>query len=243
MSTTDHDIVRVVIDLNRFARVFYAGCVYSLAMAGVIKSRYVVEAPHMSKPWLTDTRDVEGKTFVKLNKWDYGLVRYATDKALNFRKGPAVNINLDIMDKLCHARNVACDQLFAAITQAHHDDDSNPKPKRKKYYSRVAKPADLVLLPATLDLILPSVHTSNGGLISGHHTIALTEGLRTRDIFLELTIDNIEYVRKCALEAPARGRHRQGAGLACQAHLESSDGSAYEALPESSHEHAGGSSA
>jgi hypothetical protein len=175
-------------------------------MSCVIKQCHVVEAPHMAKPWVLETEEVQGRTFVRLNKWDYGLCRFLSHKALNFRKRTQDGMNLGIMDRLCQIRNSATDQLYAEHTQQPIDVDEK---KKRRAYVRVARSSDLAFLPDVVDINLPSVKADNNEVIDGHRTLALTKGLRTTTLYLELSIENLEYIHNCAVRTSTRGRRRQ----------------------------------
>ena len=173
-------------------------------MSCTIKSCFIIEADHMSRPWILDTKEANEKTFVRLNKWDYGLVRFATNKTLNFKKGTHETLNMNIMDRLCQLRNAACDKLFVEHTQQPLEDGSKGK---KRKYVRVAKASDLVFLPEAIQIDLPSVKGDDGRIIDGHSTWALSEGLRTSNLYLELSDENVAYIRNCTVHSTLRGRH------------------------------------
>jgi hypothetical protein len=174
-------------------------------MSCAIKQCYVVEAPHLSKPWVLETEDVQGKTFVRLNKWDYGFCRFSSHRSLNFKKGTHEDVNLGIVDRLIQLRNLATDKLFAETTQP---DEEGPK-KKKRAYVRVAKAADLVFLPEIVDIDLPSMKTDTSEVIDGYRTQALTKGVRTSTLYLELSVKNLEYIHNCAVQTRTRGRHHR----------------------------------
>ena len=175
-------------------------------MSCVIKQCHVVEAPHMAKPWVLENEEVQGRTFVRLNKWDYGLCRFSSHKALNFRKRTHEGLNLGIMDRLCQIRNSATDQLYIEHTQQPIDVDAK---KKRRAYVRVARSSDLAFLPDVVDINLPSVKADNNEVIDGHRTFALTKGLRTTTLYLELSTENLEYIHNCAVRTSTRGRRRQ----------------------------------
>jgi len=175
-------------------------------MSCVIKQCHVVEAPHMAKPWVLETEEVQGRTFVRLNKWDYGLCRFSSHRSLNFRKRTHEGLNLGIMDRLCQIRNSATDQLYVEHTQQPIDIDAK---KKRRAYVRVARSSDLVFLPDVVDIILPSVKADNNEVIDGHRTFALTKGLRTTTLYLELSTENLEYIHNCAVRTSTRGRRRR----------------------------------
>lgn len=163
----------------------------------------------MQKPWFLDTKEVSNKVLVRLNKWDYGLVRFALNRTLNFKKGTHEFSNMHIMDKLCQLRNTACDRMFMEHTQ--QDNEEGKKGKKRKY-CRVAKASDLVLLPEMFELDLPAIKVDDGRIIDGHTTYALTEGVRSSNVYIELTTENMNYIRDCAANSTSRGRHRRKAG-------------------------------
>ena len=197
-------------------------------MSCAIRSCYFLEAPHLQKPWFLDTKEVSNKVLVRLNKWDYGLVRFACNRTLNFKKGTHELSNTHIMDKLCQLRNVACDKLF--MDHAQQDSEEGKKGKKRKY-CRVAKASDLVLLPEMFELDLPAIKVNDGRIIDGHITYALTEGVRSSNVYVELTTENMNYIHDCAANSTARGRHRRKADPQQVSIAEDDQG---EALPEES---------
>jgi hypothetical protein len=96
--------------------------------------------------------------------------------------------------------------LYAEHTQQPIDVDEK---KKRRAYVRVARSSDLAFLPDVVDINLPSVKADNNGVIDGHRTLALTKGLRTTTLYLELSTENSEYIHNGAVRTSTRGRRRQ----------------------------------
>lgn len=174
-------------------------------MACIVRQRYAVEAAHLSHPWFPETKTVDDQEFVRLNEWDRGLVRFATEKSLDFRKETK---NIGLIDELCSRRNAACDQKYREICLP--EDEENPEERRSnrkgRRYIRKAKASDLAFLPNKVSIRLPDATSEDGPSLEGFECYLLSEGIRTSNVYIELTSRNLDYIRSYVSLTGSQGR-------------------------------------
>ena len=175
-----------------------------LPMSIEVKSVFAVDAPHLTSPWLPKTKTVDGVTYCRLQKWDRGLIRFAKGEALDFRNSNGQSFNIAIMDDLCRLRNIACDIEFKRIGDQGSAEDGAKKPKK---YTRKARRTDKQILPSSVAVTLPTVVLPDGAVIEGFDVRVLVEGIRTSEIYLEMTTEPLTYIREVVQKSQSRGRH------------------------------------
>ena len=174
-----------------------------LLMSIEVRSVFAVDAPHLTSPWLPKTKTVDGVTYCRLQKWDRGLIRFAKGEALDFRNKAGQSFNIALMDDLCRLRNTACDSEFKRIGNQGSADDGVKKPK----YTRKARRTDEQILPSSVVVTLPTVVLPDGAVIDGFDVRALVEGIRTSEIYLEMTTETMTYIWEVVQKSQSRGRH------------------------------------
>ena len=139
-------------------------------------------------PWLPEVQEVSGIQFVKVDKWDRGLVRFTTGKGLSFRASKKHDANVRFLEDLQRRRTAACD---AAVQEAYATQDAfDPRPKKKL---RRAKPSDRDIAPAILQVECPEVQ--RGEYTLGPVTMAMLFGIKNAPLWIECTVPNMEYLR------------------------------------------------
>ena len=114
-----------------------AGCRYSQVapMAGfecrTVDAVYFVAS---KKPWIPQTKIVEGKKFICISKWDAGFVKFATGKSMERRASKPNNTgNFDILDEIKRLRLESCNaKVQSLIAEASVDLPEEPKAKKQK---------------------------------------------------------------------------------------------------------------
>jgi hypothetical protein len=169
-----------------------------------VKSVFAVDAPHLTSPWLPKTKTVDGVTYCRLHKWDRGLIRFAKGEALDFRNSSGQSFNIALLDDLCRLRNVACDSEFKRIGDQGAAEDGAKKPKK---YTRKARKTDEQILPSSVVVTLPTVALPDGAVVDGFDVRALVEGIRTSEIYLEMTTETLTNIWEVVQKSQTRGRH------------------------------------
>ena len=121
--------------------------------------------------------------FVKFEKWDRALVKLMTGVSLDLWKSKSGgSLDNDVWDELVRLRQDAANKLLVdAKTTGDSAEPSSAKPKAKV---EKATSRQMVLLPEVVDVTCKS------------HTISmLLKGLGTQSIYLELTPENLEWLR------------------------------------------------
>jgi hypothetical protein len=157
----------------------------------------------MSQPWLPETKAHEDQVFIRLNKWDRGLIRFATGVTLKF-KGDHVNLRL--IDEICSRRNHACDQLYREIRLQEQEGSNSPNRKGRKVYIRKSKASDCTFLDKTVQVRLPDAEGEDGQIVQGHDCTLLTDGIRTSTVYMEMTEANLNYIYQYVSVSACKGR-------------------------------------
>lgn len=160
-----------------------------------IVNRLVVEWDD-DRSWIPEVRDVAGMSFCRLQKWDRKFIMFAKGAALDL--GRCRDSNIGVMDELRRLRNTACDQVLADM----NDHQSKTKKKRQ----RKANSGDLLILPTYIEIMLPTMTLSDGSDVGGFAVNALTEGVRSASVFIEMRADVLEYIRNVTFHTTVPGR-------------------------------------
>jgi hypothetical protein len=186
--------------------------------------QYSITAPHLKKPWVAETVTVNGETFIKLSKWDRGFVRFLTSRALDFRN-PCTYANFAFIDHLCDLRDKAFDDAARRIAeQATNDaqEAGDATAKKRRVRAPKARVADRAVLPAALMVQCPAVEQpcdleDETALPEEYPSEikVLVDGLRTRSIFMLLTVNALNYVRQGCM-CSELGRTRRRAALCAE---------------------------
>jgi hypothetical protein len=192
--------------------------------------RPVVISERLAGPWCPTTKEVGGMHFFCVDKWDRKLNLFCTGKGLNLRRGAGSSINCKFIDDLQKLRSAAAD---AAVARAYEADEEQGVASRAKKKARKAKLSDRDICEAILEIELPDVKRGDH-IFAGQKAHALF-GIKNHPVWLELTSENLDYVRHgglSALENREMGR-RWGAKLigdVDQAVLNESEGEHHEPM-------------
>jgi hypothetical protein len=171
-----------------------------------VEVQHVVKAPDLKSPWTLDTEVVDGRTYVKLFKWNRDFIRFVHGRALNFGD-KSTYCKLTFFDTLLRLRNNACDAaLREVLEQSRRDAEEingvqGSRKKTRKVY-RVAQPSDAAVLPAAVQISLPSLDISHPAEV-----YVLSSGVRSRELIIELSSEILDYIRHGCLKCqPRQGR-------------------------------------
>mgnify|MGYP000114420224 CR=1 FL=1 len=81
-------------------------------MAFSLETQIVIKWGQPVQSWCPKQQEVDGMRFFELSKWDRGLVKFATDKRLDLRKGSnnRASVDCEFLDKVLTRRQQAADQ-------------------------------------------------------------------------------------------------------------------------------------
>ncbi|CAE7205345.1 unnamed protein product [Symbiodinium sp. CCMP2592] len=154
--------------------------------------------------WMPTIEEASGVTFIKLNKWDRQLTQYVTGKSLNLFSGskkPKNSINVHWFQTMTDLRRQACnDSLKKLIVQAA--EASGGKVPEK---IRPATQADEFLAGRFVTVQAPPYkdpENPDAEEVDGPQ-LKLLWKLKTPDVWMELTFENLEYAKKAILGSPA----------------------------------------
>ena len=156
--------------------------------------------------WAPAQLRVDDQTFFQFSKWDRGFVKFATGKSLDLRKDKtACSTNCEFMDQILARRQSACDDaLHAALA----GDEEGQKTKRLR---RRANASDAHLVPKVLNMSLPAV--AEEGL--GERLVrVLFEGASTASIYMQMSEDIVDHLRKGIQHSSRHERSRKKTGPA-----------------------------
>ena len=135
------------------------------------------------KLWLPSEKQVNGVSFVKLEKWDRSLVKLLTGNSLDLRKSRAGgSLASDPWDELVQARQDTANRLLTEAKTSSAEGDAQPPSKKVKQVK--ATPKQMILLPEV-------VHV----MVRGRRLAMLLDGLGTQKLWLEATADNLQWLQ------------------------------------------------
>ena len=193
-----------------------AGCRYSQVapMAGfecrTVDAVYFVAS---KKPWIPQTKIVEGKKFICISKWDAGFVKFATGKSMERRASKPNNTgNFDILDEIKRLRLESCNaKVQSLIAEASVDLPEEPKAKKQKQQHK-ARDSDYVIGGTWISVALPPKDGVPG------HTMDVLWSVTSPVVWMEYTIENLQYL-KTIVQSPdaSKGRARPAKGQGTKA--------------------------
>ena len=159
-----------------------------------VMMRPVVAHPQMKGPWCPTTRVVMDTHFFCDDKWDRKLNMFCTGRGLSLKRGRKSNINCKFIDSLAKLRSEASD---IAVAKAYEDDATEGDQDKKRKKARKAKASDADIAPPIVDIEVPDVHRANV-MVDGRRMRVLF-GVKNHPVWLELTAENLDYVRHAVL--------------------------------------------
>ena len=166
--------------------------------------RPVVAHPQMKGSWCPTTRVVMDTHFFCVDKWDRKLNMFCIGRGLNLKRGRTTNINCKFIDSLAKLRSEASD---IAVAKAYEDDADEGAQDKKRKKARKARASDSDIASPIVDIEVPDVHRANV-MVAGRRMRVLF-GVKNHPVWLELTAENLDYVRHAVLvdiENNERGR-------------------------------------
>ena len=161
----------------------------------------VIRGGGMKADWMPKVQLVDNMEFVKLSKWDRDLTRYVSGRGLYLHKRADKlqhSINVKWFDEILALRKTECDKrLKEVICSAAVEAGETPPEK-----VRAAVADDEWLCGRHLALDLPPV--------PGHPGLSarVLWGVKGADLYMQLTTDNLKYV-KAAILASEPSERRQ----------------------------------
>ncbi|CAE7911220.1 unnamed protein product [Symbiodinium necroappetens] len=144
---------------------------------------------------------VDGKLYVKFYKWDSYLVHIMTGKQLYLNKAKSASsgsLDCELWDDLVKSRQEAANAL---LTQAKNvDEGAEPQPKKKPKIQRETSKS-MLLLPETVEVTC-----------RGYQLRMLLRGLGTQVLWLEATIENLEWFYEKVQSSAVKPRKEKSMG-------------------------------
>ena len=148
--------------------------------------------------WYAQQRVVDGRTFFSFSKWSATFVKQMTGRRLDLRAGrESGSVDVPFFQTLLHERQAAAD---AAVTEAMAVEDAEETAERKTKRAKKQKAVKACikhkhLAPEILDIT-----------VNGHNVSVLYEGTGTFTVWMELTVENLEWLRENVNAAEAKVR-------------------------------------
>ena len=177
---------------QQFDRAVRSAC--DMASHCVIETKIVVSNAFKSN-CVPETQEVENATFMRISKWDRGLVTFCTGKALQFSGGPRQDVNVGFLEKLQRLRTAAVNAAVAAVLEIDAEDGSK---KRKR--TRRTRLSDKDLVSPIINVTGPATH-DDAGVVHDALAMRILFGIKNHDLWVEATPQNLEYIRHGVLSA------------------------------------------
>ena len=139
--------------------------------------------------WLPTTHRCDGRIFMKLSKFDRGFVKFCLKKSMNLttRKGDGQHRSANVagFEKLLSLRTAASKAAASAAMEMQEDGQKGKK--------RKVRDSDRHLVDGVVEIQAPEIEWSDN--VYGGFTMHVLWGLQSKDLWAELTIQNLHYLR------------------------------------------------
>jgi hypothetical protein len=177
-----------------------------MASNAAVTLRLVITNDHLKMPWAPQVKNVNGQTFVQIDKWSRQLCMFVCGTGLNLSKSKkSQSINCLFLEDLQKRRTAACDE---AVADAYGGDDAFAEGPPTKKRARKAKEADRDIVPSVVAVQCPEVKRLD--LVLPATSIQMLFGVKNNNLWVELSAANLEYIRHgilASVEAREFGRH------------------------------------
>ena len=171
------------------------GSTSTLAMVLQIAQLWVMKEG--KDTWIPQTKVIDGIVFGLLDKWDHGLVKVLTGKALDLRKNKTSGtLNTKTFDELFAERQIAFDRALALALQTDCElcelEDECVKKKKQKTKRRQSQQCFVPML---------SLHckgfTDDDGDVDPVDIKVLSDDIESLNkIWIELSVKNMTYIQR-----------------------------------------------
>lgn len=159
-----------------------------------IEQRWVVCDPALKSPWIPEVQEVEGKVFLRLQKWDSKFTAFVTAKTFNAHGKRAKNqINMLAFQDLLEQRREACHDKLRARLQEGYAAEQEQNPTGKPLRLRKPREDDQYLAGRIVELQMPQCE--DAGWSFGPVVLKVLWGIHTTDLWVEFSLENLKYVR------------------------------------------------
>ena len=148
--------------------------------------------------WMPETQTVSGFTFIRLSKWCKKLTQYVTGKAMNLHQQRPINsINVQWFITMQELRRQACNEALKRVIVQAAEAEGSKIPEK----IRPARQEDEFIAGRTVIVTPPAIEGSDDEAVAPQQ-LRLLWVLKSADIWVELTIPNMEYVKRAILKSP-----------------------------------------
>ncbi|CAE7357935.1 unnamed protein product [Symbiodinium sp. CCMP2592] len=165
--------------------------------------------------WQPAVQVVSGCNYIKLNKWDRDLTLFVTGKGLRLHSGKEHNINRQWFSTVAELRKEACQESLKRVIKEAAEAEGTPIPQK----IRAATQQDEYLAGRTVQVLAPAVQNADGDEVHAEHQMRMLWGIKGEQLWVELTTENLNYVRLAILHSsaaapapPKRARGKAAAG-------------------------------
>ena len=163
-----------------------------------------VTARHLKRPWMPDCTSCSGVQYLRLSQTDRGFARFMTGKAVEYRTAKAKHVvNPDFMKRLRKKRRDACDTALRDFLneQARLAGDKAPTKARR------ARDEDKYVVSQHVTIRMPEVEHHGDKL--GPQEIQVLRSVTDKDIHMQVSVSNLEYLRLACAATPMPQRARK----------------------------------
>ncbi|OLQ00277.1 hypothetical protein AK812_SmicGene17089 [Symbiodinium microadriaticum] len=148
--------------------------------------------------WMPETQTVSGFTFIRLSKWCKKLTQYVTGKAMNLHQQRPINsINVQWFITMQELRRQACNEALKRVIVQAAEAEGSKIPEK----IRPARQEDEFIAGRTVIVTPPAIEGSDDEAVAPQQ-LRLLWVLKSAEIWVELTIPNMEYVKRAILKSP-----------------------------------------
>ena len=189
MSEEDPENEGLEVEDDRPLQIYTATCISGGGLRGV---------------WMPTIEVASGVSFIRLHKWDRHLTQYITGKPLNLHAGgkkPKNSINVEWFQTMVDLRRQACNESLKRLIVQAAEASGGKVPEK----IRPATQADEFLAGRFVTVQAPPVkdpENPDAEPVDGPQPRLLWK-LKTPDVWMELTPENLEYAKKAILGSPA----------------------------------------
>ncbi|CAE7256773.1 unnamed protein product [Symbiodinium sp. CCMP2592] len=165
--------------------------------------------------WQPAVQVVSGCNYIKLTKWDRDLTLFVTGKGLRLHSGKEHNINRQWFSTVAELRKEACQESLKRVIKEAAEAEGTPIPQK----IRAATQQDEYLAGRTVQVLAPAVQNADGDEVHAEHQMTMLWGIKGEQLWVELTTENLNYVRLAILHSsaaapapPKRARGKAAAG-------------------------------
>ena len=173
--------------------------------AATIKLSQAWVIQHEKGAWVPETLVKQGIVFVKLQKFQRGFVMFCLGKGMRTAKQGTRSASCSGFDDLLERRNLASQEAAQNALQVEETEPGDSRATRMR--KRKIREQDCHLVSPVVEFDLPALEWKSDFFES--RRVRALWGITTKDLYLELTVENLLYLRSMVQKGQETFRPRQ----------------------------------